>query len=193
MNSFFSDEELQELGLKAYGKNVLISKKCSIYGASNIQIGNNVRIDDFCILSGRIVIGSNIHISAYTGIFAGHTGVFIEDYATISSRIMVYAESDDYTGETMTNPMIPDEYRGVTKAAVTIRKNVIVGSGCTILPGVTIDEGASVGSMSLVNKSLEAWSVYVGIPCRKIKDRKKHLLELEKKSEELYSQDEQHK
>lgn len=53
MNSFYTEAELKELGLKSFGKSVLLSKKVSIYGAKNISIGNNVRIDDFCILSGQ--------------------------------------------------------------------------------------------------------------------------------------------
>jgi len=71
MNSFYSTKELASLGLKRYGENVLISRKCSIYGAQSIEIGDNVRIDDFCILSGHIILGSNIHISAYVALFGG--------------------------------------------------------------------------------------------------------------------------
>ena len=52
----------------------------------------------------------------------------------------------------------------------------IVGSGCTVLPGVTLGEGVSVGAMSLINKSLDEWGIYVGIPAKKIKDRSKEML-----------------
>ena len=52
--SFYSREELLDLGLKSVGENVRISRKVSIYGAEQISIGDNVRIDDFCILSGII-------------------------------------------------------------------------------------------------------------------------------------------
>ncbi|EQD33256.1 galactoside O-acetyltransferase, partial [mine drainage metagenome] len=61
--SFLDAAELKALGLDSYGKNVLISRKCSIYGASRIELGDNVRIDDFCVLSagdGGIKIGSYI-------------------------------------------------------------------------------------------------------------------------------------
>ena len=53
MNSFYSKEELKEIGFKKYGENVLISRKTSIYNPEKIIIGNNVRIDDFCILSRK--------------------------------------------------------------------------------------------------------------------------------------------
>ena len=54
MNSFYTENELKQIGFKRIGENVLISRKASIYQPELIEIGNNVRIDDFCILSGNI-------------------------------------------------------------------------------------------------------------------------------------------
>lgn len=181
MNSYYSSEELKEIGLKTVGENVLISRKTSIYGASNISIGDNVRIDDFSILSGNITLGNNIHIAAYCALFGGTAGIVMEDFSGMSSRTVIYAESDDYSGAFLTNPMIPDEYRNVVGGKVTLEKHVIIGTGTSIMPGVTIRCGTAVGSMSLVNKSLDEWGIYTGIPCKKMKDRDKNLLELEKK------------
>jgi galactoside O-acetyltransferase len=53
MNSFYSESKLKQLGFKSIGKNVLISKKASFYGINRIQIGDNVRIDDFCFFLQR--------------------------------------------------------------------------------------------------------------------------------------------
>lgn len=180
MSSFYSEEELVQLGLKKYGKNVLISKKASIYGAANISIGDNVRIDDFCILSGKIEIRSFVHIAAYTALYGGEAGIFIEDFANLSSRICVYSISDDYSGETMTNPMVPDKYKNVESKPVYIKQHTIVGSTSIILPGVVVEEGSSFGSFSFINHDSEPWSVNVGIPFKKIGNRSKNLLELEK-------------
>lgn len=178
MDSFYAEWELRELGIKKVGKSVLVSKKASLYGADVIEIGDYVRIDDFCILSGNIRIGSYIHISAYTSMYGGICGgIIMEDYTTISSRCAVYACSDDYSGDYMTNAVIPAKYKNVREEKVELKKYSIVGSGCTILPGVTIGEGAAVGAMSLVNRSLDEWGIYVGIPCRRMKERKKNLLD----------------
>ncbi len=49
------------------------------------------------------------------------------------------------------------------------------------MPALTIGEGTAVGSMSLVTKDLEEWGIYAGIPCRRIKERRKDLIALEKK------------
>lgn len=183
MNSFYSKEELKCLGLKRVGEKVLISNKASIYSAEKIEIGNNVRIDDFCILSGKIILGCNIHISAYTGLFGGDKGIYIGNYVTISSRNVIYAINDDYSGEAMTNPMVDDKYRNVQEAEVTIGDHAIIGSGCIVFPGVIIGEGAAAGAMGLINKSLEPWSMNKGTPCKKYRDRSKKLLELQVKYE----------
>lgn len=178
MSSFYSDQELKEIGFKSIGENVLISKKTSFYGVNNMSIGNNVRIDDFSILSGKITIGNNVHIAAYVSLFAGDAGIEIGNYAGISSRSVVYATTDDYSGEYLTNPTVPDKYKNIINHNVTLEDHSLIGTGCTILPGVTVGEGVSVGAMSLINKDLEEWSIYVGTPCKKIKDRSKRLLEL---------------
>lgn len=181
MNSFYSEEELKILGLNSYGSNVKISRKASIYGASNITIGDNVRIDDFCILSGKIKLGSYIHIAAFSCLFAGSTGIDMDDFSGLSSRVVIYAESDDYSGNFLTNPTIDDKYVNIIRGKVSILKHVIVGTSSIVLPSVKIGEGTAIGAMSLVNKSLDSWGIYIGVPCKRIKERNKKLLELEEK------------
>ena len=119
MTSFYTEKELSSLGLKKYGRNVKISRHASIYGAQNISIGDNVRIDDFCILSGHIELGSYIHIAAYSALYGGEAGIFISDFANLSSRISVYSVSDDYSGTTLTSPMIPDKNKHVISKPYT--------------------------------------------------------------------------
>lgn len=179
MESFYTEEELQSLGLLSIGVNVKLSRKVSIYSADKISIGDNTRIDDFCILSGNIRIGRYVHIAASCLLFGGNDGIVFEDFSGLSSRSAVYAESDDYSGRYFTNPTLPSKYRHSLGGGVIVKKHAIIGSGCTILPSVIIGEGAAVGSMSLVNRSLEEWSVCVGIPCKRIKDRDKVVLQLE--------------
>ena len=123
MTSFYTEEELKGLGFRHIGNGVCISRKASIYGAQNISLGDHVRIDDFCILSGRIEIGSYVHVAAYTSV---------------------------------------------------------------ILPGVDLKEGSAFGSFSFINRDPEPWSMNAGIPARKIKERSRNLLELEKQFTALY-------
>ena len=173
-------EELNKIGFKSLGENILISDKCSIYSPEKISIGSNVRIDDFSILSGDLKIGSYIHIAAGCYLYGGESGIEMMDFSGLSSRVSIYAASDDYTGKSLTNPTVPEKYKRILKGKVTIEKHVIIGSSTVILPRLTIREGASVGAQSLVIKNCEEWMGYFGSPAIKLKERKKDLLKLEK-------------
>lgn len=177
MTSFYSGEELKNLGLKSYGKNVLISRKCSIYGSSNISIGDNVRIDDFCILSGQITLGSHIHISAYVALY-GSMGIELEDYTGISPRSTIYSAMDDFSGEYLIGPIHPEEKTNVTGGKVTLRKFSQIGCNSVIFPCLTIEEGGIVGAMSMVKENVPAWTIVAGIPAKVVKSRKKINLEI---------------
>lgn len=175
MNSFLNKEELDNIGFKSLGHNVRISRKASFYGASLMEIGDNVRIDDFCILSGNIKIGSNIHISAYVALY-GAMGIELEDYTGISPRSTIYSAMDDFSGDYLVGPIHPQNSIHVSGGKVLLRRFSQVGCNCVIFPGVTIDEGSAIGAMSLVIQSLPAWGIYVGIPAHYIKKRNRGLL-----------------
>ncbi|WP_294156978.1 acyltransferase [uncultured Selenomonas sp.] len=185
MNSFLTEEELSTQGLLSVGEDVKLSRKASLYAPEKIVIGDHVRIDDFCILSGNIQIGDYVHIAAYTAIYGGGAGVFIEDFANISSRVSIYSVNDDYTGASMTNPMIPENFRHVESSPVHIGRHVIIGSTSVILPGVTLCEGSAFGSFSLINHDAESWSLNVGIPFRKIRERSRDILVMERRFLEM--------
>lgn len=175
-NSFYSSQELSMLGFKAIGQNVFVSRFAQFYSIENIEIGNNVRIDDFCILSGNIKLGNNIHISAYTAIY-GKFGVEMEDYTGLSPRCTVFSATDDFSGDYLIGPMVDSKFTNVSGSKVLIKKYCQIGSNCIILPGVTINEGIAVGAMSLVNQDLEEWKIYKGIPAKFHKARNKKLLD----------------
>jgi len=179
--AYLSQQDLRSLGFKRLGIGVQLSDKASIYGAARIEIGDNTRIDDFCVLSageGGISIGRHVHVAVYTSLI-GAGRIEIQDFANLSSRVSVYSSNDDYSGEHMTNPTVPAEYTHVTKLPVIIGSHVIVGSGSVILPGVTLHAGAAVGALSLVRSDCDGFGIYAGVPAKRIGDRKRGLLERE--------------
>ena len=111
--SFLSIDELKSLGFKSFGENILISKFARFYSPQNITIGNNVRIDDFCILSGTITLASNIHIAAYCALY-GSNGIFLEDYSGLSARCTIYSAVDDFSGNYLIGPMVDKHLTNVT-------------------------------------------------------------------------------
>ena len=174
-------EQIEEMGFKSVGADVRLSDKASYYNCKNIEIGNNVRVDDFCVLSageGGIEIGSNIHIAVYSSLI-GAGKILLRDFSNISSKVAIYSSSDDYSGEFMTNPMVPAEFTNVEQAAVHVGRHVIIGSGSVILPGVILEDGVAIGALSLVTKSCSEFGIYSGIPAKFLKERKRDLLKLE--------------
>ncbi|MDD5722597.1 MAG: acyltransferase [Syntrophales bacterium] len=182
MNSFYPEQELRKIGFAFIGKDIKISRKASIYNPQQLHIGDNSRIDDFCILSpgtGGIVIGKHVHIACYTSLI-GKGKIIIEDFVNLSSKVGVYSSSDDYSGAYMTNPTIPSEYTHVMHSDVTIGRHVIIGAGSVVLPGVVIGEGAAVGALSLVVKDCRPFTIYGGVPAKELRERKRGILHYEK-------------
>ena len=178
--AYYASDVLKTMGFKALGKNIKISDKASIYNCNSIEIGDNSRIDDFCVVSGKIQIGKNVHITPMCLVAGGEKGIIFEDYTTIAYGVQVFTQSDDYSGKSMTNSTIPLKFKNEYKKEVVMNKYSIVGAGSIIMPGCILAEGTSVGAMSLVMSNTEPWSIYVGSPAKKIKNRCKDLLELEK-------------
>ena len=101
----------------------------------------------------------------------------------------IYSSSDDYSGETMTNPMIPDEFKTVDYRPVAIGRHAIIGCGSVILPGVKIGEGCAVGALSLVKEDCENFAIYAGVPACKKGVRRQGLLQFEKRFMEVNGRD----
>ena len=181
MSEIYNNKELEKMNL-IFGQNVIISKKVSIYNYGTIEIGNNVRIDDYCILSGNIKIGNNVHISAYTALY-GKYGIEIGNYCGCSPRCTILSGSDDFSGEYMIGPMVDEKFTNVTGSKIVMENFSQLGTNSIVMPGVKIKEGAVCGCFSFVNKDLDAWTINVGIPTKVIKKRKVKLKQLVKEYE----------
>ena len=171
------------MGFAGVGRNTRLSDKASYYNCQKISVGDNVRVDDFCVLSageGGISFGNHIHIAVYSSLI-GVGNITLADFCNISSRVAIYSSNDDYSGAVMTNPTVPPEFTNVQQADVKIGRHVIIGIGAIILPGVTLAEGVAVGALSLVKKDCQAFGIYAGIPAELIGERQRELLEVEKK------------
>ncbi len=176
-----TDEQIAAMGFAHVGEHVLISDRASFYGASRISIGAHSRIDDFCVLSagaGGIAIGQHVHIAVYSSLI-GAGRIQLDDFCNVSSRVSIYSSSDDYSGLSMTNPTVPEQFTGVEHADVVLDRHVIVGAGSVILPGVHLQEGVAIGALSLVKGSCDAFGIYAGNPAKRVKERSRDLLSIE--------------
>lgn len=163
--------------------NPKIYEYAKIVNKNNLSIDCFSQIDDFVFINAgsKSEIGKFVHIASFCSVIGGGE-FYMEDFSGLSAGCRIVTGSDDFAGGGLTNPTVPSEYTNVKKSFVRIKRHAIIGTNVTILPGVTIGEGAAVGAGCIVRKDLEPWAIYAGQDCRRIKSRPSDLiLHLEKK------------
>jgi galactoside O-acetyltransferase len=178
---YYSREELLELGFKSVGTNTRVSKIIAIQDTAAVELGANVRIDAYTTITtgdtGFLKVGDNTHIADGVRILAG-AGVEIGRYVGLAPRVTILSSSDDYSGEFMVGPMVPQELTGVHRKRVNLGSFSVVGTNSVVMPGCSLAEGVAVGALSLVNRPLAPWGVYFGSPVKYFKPRSKNILTL---------------
>ncbi len=107
------------------------------------------------------------HIQLGKRVFINHAcsfldlgGITIEDDVLIGPRVNIITEN---------HPVDPLERKSLYLKAVLIKKNVWIGAGATILPGVTIGENAIIAAGAVVNKDVAANTIVGGVPAKILK------------------------
>lgn len=154
--------------------NYKIYDTAKIINRCNLTIGIHSQIDDFVFLNAgqETKIGQFVHIASFCSIIGGGK-FYMDDFSGLSAGCRIVTGSDDFLGGGLTNPTVPSKYTNVTVSFIEIHRHAILGTNVTVLPGVTIGEGAAVGAGCIVRKNLEPWTIYAGIDCKPIKLRKK--------------------
>lgn len=139
------------------GENVKIFAFVNLYGCS---IGDNTKIGTFVEIQKGAVVGRNCKISSHTFIcegvtiedevFVGHGVTFIND---------LYPRATTASGGLQTE----DDWKVIP---TVVKQGASIGSGATILAGVTIGEQAIVGAGSVVTKDVAPQTVVAGNPAR---------------------------
>lgn len=177
--AFLERDQLERMGFKRLGREVRISDRAAIHNPELVEIGDLSRIDDFCCISGKVTLGRNVHIAVYCNLAGGTEGIALDDFAGCAYGCHIFSQSDDYSGRSLTNPTVPARFKRETRRKVDIGRHCILGTGAIVFPGVTLAVGTAVGAMSVVTRSTEEWSIYLGNPARRLKSRRRDLLELE--------------
>ena len=159
------------------GKDVFIHEDAWIKQKEGSKIGNHVAIDKGVQFSTKIDIGDYVHIAPYVVTIGGKTTtVTFKDFSFCAAGTRIVAGSEDYTGAGLVGPTIPAKMRKLIFADVTFEKYSGCGVNCSIMPGVTLGEGAILGANSLAVKDLEPWTIYVGSPAKPVKKRSKDII-----------------
>jgi len=165
--------------LKRCGVGVKIRPLAKIALPHMVEIDDYSIIDDFVLIAGGngVKIGKFVHISSFCSI-AGGGQLIMEDFSGLSAGCRIITGSDDFSGQSLTNPCIPLKYKPfLHQGIVRICKHSILGTNSIIHPDVVIGPYAATGSNTVVLSDLDEASVYVGSPARKIGERKKEDME----------------
>lgn len=177
---FLDRATIEGMPFAALGEHVLIDSSVRLIGVENIRIGNHVRIDagTIIIATGPVRIDDRVHVAANCYL-EGRGGIHLHDFVNISSYVSLHSVSDDFSGGSLTNPMTPEALKTLAIGPIVFERHAAIGVKATVLPDVTIGEGAVIGAHSLARASIDPWTIHAGIPARHIRARSRDLLALE--------------
>lgn len=168
---FLSRDEVEAVGFARVGRDVQIDRDAVFLAPERIEIGDRSRIDLGVVLSAGpegIVIEENVHIGARSMLFGGGGRITLRAFCGLSSLVVGYTATDDYTGDYLCGPTVPEQFRHVQRGPLFIDHFVLVGSGALLLPGAVLRAGAVVCAQTVVSKEVEAGTILVGRPARAI-------------------------
>jgi len=163
---------------RSCGKDVRISDTVFFRYPELVSIGNHVAIDGFVYITTELIIHNYVHIGPHCSIIGGNKSkcVFM-DFSGIAAGCRIICGSDDYSGSGLTNPTVPLPYHAdLHFSTVVFEKHSLLGTNTVVHPGVILGEGATVGSCSLVTRSLAPWNIYKGIPAKPFRERQRHTI-----------------
>jgi acetyltransferase-like isoleucine patch superfamily enzyme len=139
------------------GRDVRLSKFINLYGC---EIGDESKIGAFVEIQKNATVGRRCKISSHTFICEGVT---IEDNVFIGHGVMFI--NDSYPRATAANGNLQTEADWKVEPTV-VKKGASLGSGATILCGISIGENAIVGAGSVVTKDVPPGSIVAGNPAK---------------------------
>lgn len=131
----------------------IIGKRCTFYPGVWIAPGRHLVVGDDVDFALRVMVNSA------GGVQIGNRTLIGYDSKILSTNHVVPPRPGRIFGS------------GHEKAPVNIGDDVWIGSNCTILPGVTIGEGAIIAAGAVVTRDVEPYAVVAGVPAKRIRFR----------------------
>jgi acetyltransferase-like isoleucine patch superfamily enzyme len=193
---FFFRKIFYPLLFHKVGKGVVFGRNVTLRQPHKISIGDHTVIDDNVVLDAKgeenegIRIGKNVYIGRNTIISCKEGSIYLGDYCNLSANCSLLSETEirigkycflagrcylvaggNHTYDDISTPIMFQP--SISKGGIMIKDDIWLGAGAIILDGVSLEKGCIVGAASVVTKSFKEYSVILGYPAWKIKDRRK--------------------
>jgi len=190
----FLRSKLYPLLLGRVGKNVSFGTNVVLRHPHKIFIGDNVVVDDNCLLDAKgtdnrgIIIGDGVFIGRNTILSCKNGDIFLNNNVNIGFNCEIVSANKVKVGENVLIAAytylicgdhdfdridIPISEQGRSARGICVEDNVWLGAGVKILDGVTIKRDSIIGTGSVVTTDVPEFSIAVGIPAKVIKKRDK--------------------
>jgi acetyltransferase-like isoleucine patch superfamily enzyme len=157
-------------GLTVIGENCIVRSGTAIYSNvrldNDVSFGHNALVRENVTIGGRSKLGTNVVVDGSSSIgkrVSVQTGVYICTYSTIEDGVFLgpccVFTNDRY--------MMQKPFKLI---GPTVKKGASIGANALLFPGITVGEGAVVGSQAMVNVDVPARTIFAGIPAKKIMD-----------------------
>ena len=176
---FPASSELEELrgSHKLTGKrSTVIGERCLVRSGaaiySNVTLGNDVSLGHNALVRENVTIGNGSKLGTNSVVDGSskigdhvsiQTGVYVCTYSTIEDSVFLgpccVFTNDKYITQKPFKLVGP-----------TVKKGASIGANALLFPGVTVGEGAVVGSQAMVNHDVPPRTIFVGVPAKKMRD-----------------------
>lgn len=138
------------------GNNFHAGKGVTLWAKNNMTIGENFYIGRNSQIGCDTIIGDYVIFGSYVSL----VGRYDHHYQDIGMPIRMASQirDKDYS------------WKGLD-SSITIGNDVWIGHRCILLSGITIGDGSIIAAGSVVTKDVEPYSIYAGVPAKKIRDR----------------------
>jgi chloramphenicol O-acetyltransferase type B len=152
------NEFLRKVTYRKYqiGKGFHSGIRVRIWGKQKIVIGENFYIGRDSFIESDAIIGNNVIMANRTAIIGRYDHHYQQ--VGIPIRLALQIRDKDYS------------WLGLNSLTI-IEDDVWIGYGTTVLSGVTIQKGSIIAAGSVVTKNVEPYSIYAGVPAKKVKNR----------------------
>lgn len=191
---FWLRKKLYPLLFRRIGRGFIIGRNVTIRHPSRIEIGDNVTIDDNCLVDGRgegetgVRLGDGVVLNRNCMVVAKNGAIRIGARSSIGANSVIVSLSGIELGEAVltagncglsagayrvddVDPVIMDQ-EPYTNGPIRVGDGAWLGTGAVLLDGVSVGRGAVIGAGAIVREDVPELCIAAGIPARVLRKRR---------------------